>query len=68
MATNNKLPKQLPLAPEVIPPVPEALLTIPADGPEILLMGPGAEKVVFTINPKATRYVVHADGLVLEDM
>ena len=64
MAT-NKLPKQLPPAPEVTP---EATLVVPADGPEILLMGPGAEKVVFTINPKATRYVVHADGLVLEDM
>ena len=59
MATNNKLPKQLPLAPEVIPVIAEG-------GPEIQLIGLGAEKVVFAINPKATKYVVHANGMVKE--
>lgn len=59
MATKQM--KQLPLAPEVIPVIPQA-------GPEIVLMGEGAENVVFTINPGATKYIVHVNGMVLEEM
>jgi hypothetical protein len=51
--------KQLPLAPEVIPAIPEG-------GPEIQLIGLGAEKVQFTINPLAKKYVVRANGQVTE--
>ena len=63
MAT-NKTPKQLPLAPEVIPELtPEVIQPV---GPEIVYIGEGADKVPLNINPKATKYVVHSDGLVLE--
>lgn len=58
MATKNK---QHPLAPEVIPVIPEG-------GPEIVLIGEGAEKVIFTINPLASKYTVYANGMVLEEL
>lgn len=35
-------------------------------GPEIVFFGEGAEEVVFTINPLAVKYEVHAHGLVRE--
>lgn len=36
-------------------------------GPQIILIGEGADKVPFTINPLAVRYEVHgATGMVLE--
>lgn len=35
-------------------------------GPEIEYVGEGAKEVVFTIHPKARKYVVHATGQVLE--
>lgn len=35
-------------------------------GPLMEYRGEGAELVVFNINPKATRYVVHAGGMVQE--
>ncbi len=59
MATPPKLPK-VPL-----PQVPE---DTPASGPTIEYVGAGAEKVKFTINPKAERYIVHASGLIKEYM
>jgi hypothetical protein len=54
MATNPKpqpVPKDLPQAEQTTP---------------IEYIGEGAEKVKFTINPKATKYVVHASGLIKE--
>ena len=36
--------------------------------PIIEYVGEGAEKVKFTINPKATRIVVNANGLIREDL
>ena len=62
MATKNK---QLLLAPEVIPVIPEVA---PEGGPEIVYLGEGAEKVVFTVNPLASKYTVYASGLVLEEL
>ena len=64
---------QNPLPPEVTPGLPPevAPLATPevvAPGPIIEYIGEGAELVVFTINPNATRYVVNASGQVLEDM
>ena len=35
-------------------------------GPPIEYIGEGADKVKFTINPKAVKYVVHANGMVKE--
>ena len=37
-------------------------------GPEIVLMGEGAELVKFEIDPSVTRYTVFPDGRVLGDM
>lgn len=39
---------------------------VKAGGPEIVYLGEGAEKVVFTMNPLARKYVVNASGLVAE--
>jgi hypothetical protein len=39
---------------------------VEAPGPVIEYLDKGAEKVQFTINPKAIRYVVRSDGQVLE--
>lgn len=54
MATAHKLPP-------VQKDLPQAKPT-----PTIDYIGEGAEKVKFTINPKAQRYVVHANGMVKE--
>lgn len=54
MATANKLP-----------PVPKDLPQANPT-PPIEYIGEGAEKVKFTINPKAQKYVVHASGMVKE--
>lgn len=34
--------------------------------PVIEFIGEGAEKVLFTVNPKAIKYVVHSNGMVKE--
>jgi hypothetical protein len=39
-----------------------------ATGPIIVYMSEEAKLVKFTINPKATKYVVRADGQILESM
>lgn len=41
---------------------------LPQDQPKPIIeyIGEGAEEVKFTINPKATRYVVNANGMVKE--
>lgn len=50
----------------------KALKPVPQEAPQdqpkpiIEYVGEGAEKVKFTINPKATRYVVHAAGMITE--
>lgn len=54
MATQPK-PQQVPKA------LPQAEPT-----PVIEFIGEGAEKVLFTVNPKALKYVVHANGMVKE--
>jgi hypothetical protein len=62
MATNPKpqpVPKDLPQA------EPKAITT-PEPSPIVEYRGVGAEKIRFTINPKATKYVVNATGLVVE--
>lgn len=62
MATQPKpqvVPKDLPLA------EPKAITT-PELSPIVEYRGVGAEKIRFTINPKATKYVVNATGLVVE--
>lgn len=48
-----------------LPPVPKDL---PQDNPTptIEFTGEGAEKVLFTVNPKAVKYVVHVNGMVKE--
>ena len=53
-AASSKLPKQ---------PLP-APLSEPR--PLIEYIGKGAENIKFEINPKAERYVVHANGMVKE--
>lgn len=45
--------------------MPEVVAETPS-GPVIEYRGAGAEQVKFNINPKATRYVVHAGGMVQE--
>lgn len=52
--------------PEVTPEV-NPVDVAPA-GPVIEYVGEGARDVVFTINPKASKYVVRADGMILESM
>lgn len=49
-------------APKVLQPLPVEA----PKGPSIEYIGEGARAVKFTINPKALRYVVRADGQVLE--
>lgn len=44
-----------PQAPEIDP-----------SAPVITYVGEGADKVAFTINPKAARYEVNANGIVME--
>lgn len=39
-----------------------------ASGPVIEYVGEGAELIKFNINPKATKYVVNANGMILETM
>ena len=51
-------------APKVLQPLPVEA----PKGPSIEYIGEGARAVKFTINPKALRYVVRADGQVLEDL
>lgn len=58
-AIPNSLQPQVPEIDPVVAPV-------AADGPEIVYLGEGAELVKFTINPKAGRYVVNANGMILE--
>ena len=47
----------------------------PSDDPKVTPTGPvieyvdeGADKVVFIVNPKATKYVVYASGMILESL
>lgn len=57
--------KSQPLAPN--PLAPQPLVDLPLDtGPRIEYVGEGAEKIEFAVNPKATRYVVKSNGMVLE--
>lgn len=39
---------------------------LPEGGPVIEYVGEGADKIVFFVNPAATKYVVYADGHILE--
>ena len=39
---------------------------LPEGGPEIVYEGEGAEAVKFVINPRARKYVVKANGVILE--
>lgn len=52
--------------PQVDPEMTSEVTPKAASGPVIEYIGDGAEKVKFTINPKATRYVVTTGGLVKE--
>lgn len=79
MATSKQLPQNKPVleetpevtvdvAPEVTPELVTVVQETPTTGPTITYVGEGADKVVFTVNPNALRYVVHASGLVVEDL
>lgn len=58
---NQPAPKADPVvAPKAAPQKPK--------GPIIEYFGEGAEKVKFTINPKASHYKVYADGSVVETL
>lgn len=48
------------------PPVVDA--PVAAAGPEIVFVGEGAEKVQFTMNPLASKYVVYASGMIVETL
>lgn len=66
---NQQDPEEIPeVAIDVTPEVAPVEQALPTSGPTITYVGEGADKVVFTINPNALRYVVHASGLVVEDL
>ena len=50
------------IAPEVSP------LGAPVSGPVIEYVDEGAELVVFEVNPKATKYVVYSNGMIVESL
>jgi hypothetical protein len=62
MATQIK-PKQVP---QDLPQAEPKAVTTPELSPSIEYIGEGAKDIKFTINPKATRYVVNANGMVME--
>lgn len=53
---------------EVAPAAPSVEAPKATPGPVINLIGEGADKVKFTINPKAARYDVHSTGMVVEHL
>lgn len=53
---------------EVVPQEkPKATKKVAEDGPKIEFFGEGAEKVKFTVDPKAKRIRVYAGGLIMTD-
>jgi hypothetical protein len=62
MATQSK-PKQVQ---QGLPQAEPKAVTTPELSPIIEYIGEGAKDIKFTINPKATRYVVKANGMVME--
>lgn len=49
-------------------PTPEVPQEPTVGGPEIVYLSEAAKAVVFTINPLASSYIVHENGMVSEDM
>ena len=70
MATKNQAAPQVDpeITPTVTPIEAEVAPVEIAAGPTIEYLGEGAELVEFTINPKATSYVVRGDGLIIENL
>jgi hypothetical protein len=62
MATQNK-PKQVQ---QDLPQAEPKAVTTPELSPIVEYVGEGAKNIKFTINPKAARYVVNANGMVME--
>lgn len=60
LTTDAPLPAMATVDPVFLP------LGLAPDGPKIEYFGEGAEKVPFTVNPLAERYVVYANGIVME--
>lgn len=48
-------------------PVPSKKPEPPEGGPKVEFIGEGAEKIKFTVDPKATLIRVHANGIVMTD-
>lgn len=59
-------PEVVPEAKPEVTPASIAEVVPEASGPEIEYVGEGANKIEFTINSLAKKYVVRSDGMILE--